>query len=153
MPRRGGQCLERTRSIAEGGQTRTEDSPLERDPSRHGHENRLGEEEPDGPSQARLHHLADAPALKIVPRHVPRVARLFAELGGLAREEDGRARFLEEEREADGKGGGHGEHDPVDGAETLLLHEVAEHDGTETRGCARGGTGSVSLGGGTRARK
>ena len=92
----------------------------------------------DGPSEARLHHLLDAAALKVVARHVALLARLLAQFGGFAREEDRRARLLEEEREDGGEGGRHGEEDPADGAEALDLGEVAEYDGADAGSCMDG---------------
>jgi hypothetical protein len=142
--------------MQQDGQGRTQNAPREADPAGYCPKDGFLHQHPHRSRQTRLHHLLQAPALKVVLAHVPLVARFLPQLGGLAREEDGRPGFVEDEIGEDCEGGRDGEHDPVDGAEAFNLSEVAEADWSETgaKGCKeKGGRKRGKKGGRSRRRQ
>jgi hypothetical protein len=76
---------EQRQEVQQDGQGRTQDAPREADPARDRPEDWFLHQHPHWPRQTRLHHLLQAPALKIVLAHVTLVARFLPQLGGLAR--------------------------------------------------------------------
>ena len=113
----------------------TEYSPAERDPEGDGKEDRFREEHADRAAEGGLEHFGERGALKLVLALVSTVARRLAQFGSLAGEEDGGARFVQDERHEDGERAAHGEKSPADIAEASVFGEVSKRDGTESGRC------------------